>query len=99
MLNKRSQSTNIISLKESNQAIFDKQSISNKMNDFFCPIGEKLAADSIHTSNPLISEESCINGDGRIFDFREINEGDIHEAICRIEVKKALVMIASLAIL
>ena len=89
LLNKRSQSTNIVSLKESNQTIFDKQRISNEMNEYFCSIGEKLAADIVHTSNPLLSKEICINGNGRIFDFREINEGDIHQAVSRIKVKKS----------
>ena len=89
LLNKRSQSTNIVSLKESNQTIFDKQRISNKMNEYFCSIGERLAADIVHTSNPLLSKEICINDDGRIFDFREINEGDIHQAVSRIKAKKS----------
>ena len=29
----------------------------------------------------LVSKEISINGDGGIFDFRELNEGDVHEAI------------------
>ena len=85
----RKSTTNIVSLKESNQTIFDKQSIRNEMNEYFCSIGEKLAADIVHTSSPLLSKEININGDGRIFDFREITEGDIHEAICRIKVQKS----------
>ena len=83
LLKKRSQSTNIVSLKESDQAIFDKQSISNKMNEYFCSIGEQLAADIAHTPNPLLSREISINGGRRIFDFREINERDIHGAMFR----------------
>ena len=90
VLNNRSQSTNIVSLKESEQTIFDKQSISNKMNEYFCSFGEKLAADIAHTSDLLLSKEISINGDGRIFDFWEINEGDIDEAICRIKVRKSI---------
>ena len=90
---RRSQSTNIVSLKEPNQTIFDKQRISNKMNEYFCSIGEKLAADIVHTSNPLLSKEICINGDGRIFDFREINEGNIHQTASRINVRKALALL------
>ena len=35
---KRSQSTNIVSLKQSNQAIFDKERISNKINEYFAPL-------------------------------------------------------------
>jgi len=89
LLKKRSQSTNIVSLKESNQVIFNKESISNKMNEYFCSIGEKLAADIVHTPNPLLSREISINGGRRIFDFREINERDIHGAMFRMKVKKS----------
>ena len=89
LLKKRFQSTNIVGLKESNQGIFDKQSISNKMNEYFCSIGEKLAADIFHTPNPLLSREISINGGRRIFDFREINERDIHGAMFRMKVKKS----------
>ena len=56
---------------------------------YFCSIGEKLAADIVHTSNPLLSREISINGGGRIFDFREINERDIHGAMFRMKVKKS----------
>ena len=59
------------------------------MNEYFCTIGEKLTAEHCSNFEPLLSKEISINGDGRIFDFREINEGDIHEAICRIKVKKS----------
>ena len=90
LLDLSSQSTNIVSLKESNQVIFDNQSISNRMNEYFCSIGEKLAADIVHTSNPLLSKEISINSNGKIFDFREISEGDILEAIYRIRIKKSI---------
>ena len=88
LLNERSQSTNIVNLKDSNQTIFDKQSISNKMNEFFCSIGEKLAVDIAPTPNPLLSNEISINDGGTIFDFKAVNESDIHEAMFRIKVKK-----------
>jgi len=48
------------------------------MTEYFCSIGEKLAADIVNTSNPLLSREISINCGGRIFDFREINERYIH---------------------
>ena len=59
------------------------------MNEYFCSIGEKLAAEIVHTSNPLLSREISINGGGRIFDFREINERDIHGAMLRMKVKNS----------
>ena len=89
LLNKRSQSTKIVSLKESNQTNLDKQRMWNKMNEYLCSIVEKLATDIVHTSNPFLSKEICINGDGRIFDFRKSNEGDIHQTVSRINVKKS----------
>ena len=89
LLNKRSQSTNIVSLKDCSQSIYDKQGISNKMNEYFCSIGEKLAADIDVTSNPLLSNEIIINDGGRIFDFCSINERKIQEAISKINIKKS----------
>ena len=89
LLNKRSQSTNIVSLKDSSQSIYDKQGISNKMNEYFCSIGEKLAADIDVISNPLLSNEIIINDGGRIFDFCSINERKIQEAISKINIKKS----------
>ena len=89
LLNKRSQSTNIVSLKDSSQSIYDKQGISNKMNEYFCSIGEKLAADIDVTSNPLLSNEIIINNGGRIFDFCSINERKIQEAISKSNIKKS----------
>ena len=38
---------------------------------------------------PPLSREISINGGGRIFDFREINERDIHGAMFRMKVKKS----------
>ena len=69
--------------------------IRKKIHDINPNISDKvcntpnLAADVVHTLNPLLSKEVCINGDGRIFDFREINEGDMHQAVSRIKVKKS----------
>ena len=45
LLNKRSKSTNIYSLRDSSQTLFDKQRISDKMNQFFCSVGKTLAED------------------------------------------------------
>ena len=59
LVNKPIESTTIASLKESNKTTFDKQSISNKMNEHFCSIGEKFHADIVHTSNPLLLSLIC----------------------------------------
>ena len=77
VLNKRSKSTNIDSLSDSSQTLFSKQRLSDKMNQFFCSVGKKLAAGIDVTPNPLLSGEFSINNGGNIFNFRAINEGDL----------------------
>ena len=59
------------------------------MNEYTCSIGEKVAADIVHTLNPLLSGEISIDGSGSIFDFREINERDNHGAMLRMKVKNS----------
>ena len=53
LLNKRYQSTNIVSLKDSNQTIFDKESISNKMNESFVPLAKSLLQISMLPQTPF----------------------------------------------
>ena len=89
LLNKRSKSTNIDSLSDSSQTLFDKQRISDKMNQFFCSVGKKLAADIDVTPNPLLSGEFSINDGGKIFNFRAINEGDLQKAMAKMKIKKS----------
>ena len=59
------------------------------MNELFCSIGKKLAADIDFTSNLLPSKEIRINDVGRIFGFRAINEDDIKKAMSKIKLKKS----------
>ena len=89
LLNKRSKSTNIYSLSDSSQTLFDKQRISDKMNKFFCSVGKTLAADIDVTPNPLLSGEFGINDGGKIFNFRAINEGDLQKAMAKMKIKKS----------
>ena len=89
LLNKQSKSTNIYSLSDSSQTLFDKQRISDKMNQFFCSVGTTLAADIDVTPNPLQSGEFSINNGGKIFNFRAINKGDLQKAIAKMKIKKS----------
>ena len=59
------------------------------MNEFFCSIREKLAADIAPASNSLLPNDISINDGGRIFYFRAINERDIREEMFRLKVKKS----------
>ena len=89
LLNKRSKSTNIYSLSDSSQTLFDKQRMLDKMNQFFCSVGKTLAADIDVTHNPLLSGEFSINDGGKIFNFRAINEGDLQKAMAKMKIKKS----------
>ena len=89
LLNKPSKSTNIDSLSDSSQTLSDKQKISDKMNEFFCSVGKKLAADIDVTPNPLLSGEFSINDGEKIFNIREINEGDLQKAMAKMKIKKS----------
>ena len=66
LLNMRSKSTNIDCLSDSSQTLFDKQRISDKMNQFFCSVGKKLAEEFAATPNPLLSGECSINDCGKL---------------------------------
>ena len=59
------------------------------MDEFFCSIGKKLAADIDVTSNPLLSKEISMNDDERTFNFRTINEREIQEAMSKMKLKKS----------
>ena len=72
LLNKRSQSTNIVSLKDSYQTTFDKESIWNKINELIYSIGKKLAADIDDTANSFLSKDISVNDGGRTFDFWKV---------------------------
>ena len=80
---------NLTQLIDSSQTLFDKQRISDKMNEFFCSVGKKLAADIDVTPNPLLSGEFSINDGEKTFNIRAINEGDIQKAMAKIKIKKS----------
>ena len=48
LLNKRSKTTNIESLKVDDQDVVDNAEIAQSMNKFFCRVGEKLSDDIPH---------------------------------------------------
>ena len=90
LLNKRSKSANIDRLSDSSHTLFDKQIISDKMNQFFCSVGKTLAADIDVTPNPFLSGDFSINDGEKVFNFRAINEGDdLHKGMAKMKIKKS----------
>ena len=70
LLNKRSKTTNIESLKDDKgNNIADKREIAETMNKCFCSIGKDLAKNIKEKPNPLLSGEYQINKEGKPLDL------------------------------
>ena len=90
LLNKRSKTTNIESLKDDKgNIIVDKQEIVETMNTFFCSIGKDLAKNIKVKPNPLLSGEYQINKESKTFGFGAISEQNIGDAIGKIKTAKS----------
>ena len=61
LLNKRSKTTNVLSLEVEGQNVVDNNDIAQSMNKFFCSVGEKLSNNIPHLPNPLLSNEYLVN--------------------------------------
>ena len=99
LLNKRSKTTSIESLKDDKgNNIVDKQEIAETMNKFFCSIGKDLAKNIKEKPNPLLSGEYQINKEGKTFRFGAVSEQNIGDAIGRSRLRRVLAMTISQAI-
>ena len=85
LLNKRSKSSNINFLKDSEHTFVNKKAISNAMNNFFCTIGEKLASKIDAVPNPLLSVEATENNSSVKFHFASITIKEIRDASAKIK--------------
>ena len=73
MINKRSKTTHISSLKDDDKDITDSQQIADAMNQYFCSIGEKLSNKIPLKRNPLLSGNVSINQHSKIFRFKNVD--------------------------
>ena len=89
LLNKRSKSSNIDCLKESDSETVCKKEISNKMNSFFCSVGKDLADKIDPVSNPLLSGDYEVNPDKAEFHFRTIEVQEIRDAFAKVKTAKS----------
>ena len=72
LINKRSKTTTIQSLRVDGITIFDSKEIANSMNQFFCTFGEKLSNDIPETENPLLNDEYIANPKNATFSFAPV---------------------------
>ena len=89
LVNKRSKSSNIDCLKESDTETRNKKDVSNAMNNLFCTISMELADKIQPASNPLLSGEYEVNKDKVKFYFKAIELKDIRDAFSKVKTAKS----------
>jgi len=88
LLNRRSKSSNIDCLKDSEHTFDHKKATSNSRNNFLCTIGEKLASKIDAVPNPLLSGEATVNNSSVKSQFSSITVKEIRDAIAKIKTTK-----------
>ena len=81
LINKRSKTTKIQSLKADGINIFDSKEIANSMNQFFCTVGKKLSNDIPETVNPLLKDEYIVNPQNATFSFIPVTPKQLIETM------------------
>ena len=81
LINKRSKTTTIQSLRVDGITIFDSKEIANSMNQFFCTVGEKLSNDIPETGNPLLNDEYIVNPQNATFSFAPVTPKQLIETM------------------
>ncbi len=89
LLNKRSKSSNIDCLKDSDNKTVHKKDISNEMNSFFCSIGKELADKIDFVPNPLLTADYEVNKHKAMFHFKSIKVEEIRAAFAKIKTAKS----------
>ena len=81
LINKRSKSTQIHSLKVDGTVIKDSQSIANRMNNYFCSVGDKLSNKIPDKENSLLKGDYDINPTAAHFAFSPIQPQELIKAM------------------
>ena len=88
LLNKRSKTTNIDSVKVDDHEINKPAEVSRAMNDYFCSVGKKLRDNIPPQPNPLLSNKYTINENTTNFEFNAIDATNAERAFAK--MKKSL---------
>ena len=89
LLNKRSKSNNIDSLKESGPETVHRKDIPDTMNSYFFLVGKDLADKISPVSNPLLSGDIEMNKTKAKFQFRTIEVQEIRDAFTKVKIGKS----------
>ena len=89
LLNKRSESSNIDSLKESGSETVYRKDIPDSMNSYFCSVGKDLADKISPVANPLLSGDFDMNKTKAKFHFRTIEVQEIRDKFAKVKTAKS----------
>ena len=81
LVNKRSKSTQIQSLKVGDTVIKESESIANAMNEYFCSVGDKLSRKIPDKENTLLRGDHDINPTAARFTFSPMQPQELLKAI------------------
>ena len=80
LINKRSKTTNILSIKEDEKVISHPLDIAETMNHFFCNIGKDLSDKIPATKNPLLKGDFGDKIISSLFSFSPLNKEKVLKA-------------------
>ena len=89
LLNKRSKSSNIDSLKESGSETVHKKDIPDAMNSYLCSVGKDLADKISPVANPLLSGDFEKNKAKAKFHCMTIEVQEIRDAFAKVKTAKS----------
>ena len=89
VINKRSKTTMISSLSDGDESISNPIDIANKMNDFFCTVGDQLSRDIPETYNSLLEGEVTVNPENACFSFTPITPQQVVQAMGKFKTSKS----------
>ena len=85
LINKRSKTTNILSIKEDERVISNPQDIAETMNHFFCNNGKDLSAKIPATKNPLLNGDFGDKIVSSSFSFSHLNKEKVLKAFSKVK--------------
>ena len=85
LINKRSKTTNILSIKEDEKVISNPQDIAETMNHFFCNVGKDLSDKIPATKNPLLNGDFGDRIVSCSFSFSPLNNAKVLKAFSKVK--------------
>ncbi len=79
----------ISSLSDGDESISNPIDIANKMNDFFCTVGDQLSRDIPVTHNSLLEGEVTVNPENACFSFTPITPQQVVQAMGKFKTSKS----------